>query len=143
MARSHPMAILRALFQVAADLISFFFLFLCPRGYLAAENLFLRKQLAFFQERRIKPRRIDPASKLTLVLLSKLFNWKEALVIVQPKTLIRRHREAFRLFWRWKSRPGRPPIPADLRSLIRQMARENPLWGEKRIADELFLKLGI
>ena len=137
------MGILRSLFQVAADLISFFFLFLCPRGYLAAENLFLRKQLAFFQERKVRPRRIDPASRLTLVLLSKLFNWKEALVIVKPATLIRWHQEAFRLFWRWKSSPGRPPIPADLRALIRQMARENPLWGEERIADELLLKLGI
>ena len=143
MARFRPMAILRGLFQVAADLISFFLLFLRSRGYLAAENLFLRKQLAFYQERKVKPRRIDPASKLTLVLLTKLFNWKEALVIVKPATLIRWHREAFRLFWRWKSKPGRPAIPAELRTLIRRMARENPLWGEERIADELLLKLGI
>ena len=137
------MAILRALFQVPVDLISFFFLFLHSRRHLAAENLFLRKQLAFYQERKIRPGRIDPASRLTLVLLSKLFNWKEALVVVKPATLIRWHRETFRLFWRWKSRPGRPPIPAELRALIRQMARENPLWGEERIADELLLKLGI
>jgi putative transposase len=38
---------------------------------------------------------------------------------------------------------GRPRIPGDLRSLIRQMARENSLWGEERIANELLLKLGI
>ena len=137
------MSILRVLFLVAADHISFFFLFLRPWGCLTAENLFLRKQLAFFQERKIWPRRIDLATKLSLVLLSKLFNWKEALVIVKPPTLIRWHREAFRLFWRWKSKPGRPSIPPDLRVLIRQIARENPLWGEERIADELLLKLGI
>lgn len=137
------MAILRALFQVPADLVSFFFLFLRSRRHLAAENLFLRKQLVFYQERKIRPGRIDLASRLTLVLLSRLFNWKEALVIVQPATLIRWHREAFRLFWRWKSRPGRPPVPVELQALIRQMARENLLWGEERIADELLLKLGI
>ena len=139
----HPMHIIKVVVQVVIDLISFLFLLLRSQGRIAAENLFLRKQLAFYQERRIKPGRIDPASKLTLVLLSKLFNWKEALVIVQPSTLIRWHQEAFRLFWRWKSRPGRPPVPAEVRALIRQMARENPLWGEERIADELLLKLGI
>jgi hypothetical protein len=49
----------------------------------------------------------------------------------------------FRLFWRWKSRPGRPRIPVELRELIRRMARDNPRWGEERIANELLLKLGI
>ena len=47
------------------------------------------------------------------------------------------------MFWRLKSRPGRPSIPAQLQTIIRQMARENPLWGEERIANELRLKLGI
>ncbi len=47
------------------------------------------------------------------------------------------------MFWRWKSGKGRPRIPEDLRGLIRQMTRENPLWGEERIANELFLKLGL
>jgi transposase InsO family protein len=47
------------------------------------------------------------------------------------------------LFWRLKSRPGRPPIPAELQALIRRFANENPSWGEERIANELLLKLGI
>ena len=47
------------------------------------------------------------------------------------------------MLWRWKSRPGRPPIPAELRELIRQMGKENPTWGEERIANELLLKLGL
>ncbi len=47
------------------------------------------------------------------------------------------------MFWRWKPGKGRPRIPEDLRGLIRQMARENPLWGEERIANELLLKLGL
>ena len=77
------MAILRALFRVITGLISVCFLFLRPRGYLAAENLFLRKPLAFYRERGIKPRRIAPASKRPLILLSKPFGWKAALVIVR------------------------------------------------------------
>jgi putative transposase len=66
------------------------------------------------------------------------------LVNVKPDTLIRWHRKGFRLFWRWKSKStGRPRLPKDLRQLIREMAAENPTWGEERIANELKLKLGI
>jgi putative transposase len=118
---------------------------LCLRSptALAAENLFLRKQLALYQERSITPRRATPATRLTLVWLARWFDWRHALVIVQPATLIRWHRQGFRLFWRWKSTPGRPPIPPDLQALIRRMACENPTWGEQRIANELWLKLGL
>jgi len=76
-------------------------------------------------------------------MLSRLFDWRDALVVVRPETLIRWHRAGWRLFWRIKSRPGRPPIPLELRQLIRRMATENPLWGEERIANELLLKLGV
>src|SRR5205807_4262318 len=62
---------------------------------------------------------------------------------VRPETLIRWHRAGWRLLWRYKSRPGRPPIPLELRQLIRRMATENLLWGEERIANELLLKLGL
>jgi transposase InsO family protein len=110
---------------------------------LAAENLFLRKQLALYQERHVPPRRATAATRLALTWLSSWFNWRQALVIVQPATLLRWHREGFRLFWRWKSRRGRPPIPVDLQALIRRMARENPMWGQERIANELRLKLGL
>jgi len=64
-------------------------------------------------------------------------------VNVMPKTFIGWHRAGFRLFWRWKSRPGRPRIPAELRDIIREMALSNASWGEERIANELLLKLGI
>jgi putative transposase len=121
----------------------FLWLSLRPRSSLAAENLFLRKQLAIFQERKVSPRRPNTPIRIALVLLSRLFNWRDALVVVQPQTLVRWHRQGFRLFWRWKSRPGRPPIPVELRRLIREMAMSNPSWGEKRIANELLLKLGI
>ncbi len=137
------MDIARALFQIVINLFSLLFLLTRCRGKLAAENLFLRKQLAFYKERGIKPGQIDSATRFTLVVLSRLFDWKDTLAIVQPKTLIRWHREGFRIFWRWKSRMGRPTIPEELKMLIRQMARENPVWGEERISNELLLKLGI
>jgi hypothetical protein len=107
------------------------------------ENLFLRRQLALYIERDVQPRRIDAATRVSLALLARLFDWRGALVVVQPATMIRWHRAGWRLLWRMKSRPGRPPIPVELRELIPRMARENVLWGEERIANELLLKLGI
>ena len=129
--------------RLILDAITFGWLTLRRDQALAAENLFLRKQLSFYQERGTRPRRLDPATRVALVFLSTLFNWRDALIIVQPATLVRWHREGFRLLWRNKSRPGRPPIPRDLQVLIRQMAVENPTWGEERIANELLLKLGL
>jgi transposase InsO family protein len=113
------------------------------RAVLSAEILFLRKQLAFYQEHGIKPRRLTDSVRVILLVLSHLFNWKGALVIVRPETLIRWHRQGFRLFWRWKCRAGRPRLPQDIRQLIARMAGENPTWGQARIAAELALKLGI
>jgi len=98
---------------------------------LQAEVLFLRRQLALYLERGAKPGRIDAATRLSLALLSRLFDWRSALVVVQPQTLVRWHRAGFRLFWKWKSRLGR--------ELIRRMARENPLWGQERIASEMWI----
>ena len=114
------------------------------QGALVAENLFLRKQLALFQERKVRPRRADDSTRWVMATLSRFFPWRGALVNVKADTLTRWHRKGFRFFWRWKSKPtGRPPLPKDLRRLIREMAAENATWGEERIADELQLKLGI
>ncbi len=110
---------------------------------LTAEILFLRKQLAFYQERKIKPRRFNDSARLSLLLLAKLFDWKKALINVKPETFLGWHGKAFRFFWRWKSCGGRPRLPKDIRQLIEQMAINNPTWGQKRVADELSLKLGI
>jgi hypothetical protein len=130
--------------DVLATVVRLGVLTLHSRTHLAAENLFLRKQLALYLERQVKPRRADDATRIALVALSRFVGWRQLLVIVKPDTLIRWHRRAFRLFWRWKSqRPGRPPIPANLRQLIAQMVTANQTWGEERIADELLLKLGI
>ncbi|HEY6288014.1 MAG TPA: integrase core domain-containing protein, partial [Nitrospiraceae bacterium] len=84
------------------------------------------------------------ATRLSMVLLSRIFAWHNALVNVKPETFLGWHRKGFRLFWRWKSRPrGRPRVPADLQDLIFKMAHQNPTWGEERIAAELLLKVGI
>ncbi len=115
-----------------------------PRTSLAAENLFLRKQVAVYLEHQVKPRRATDSTRLSLVFLSRLFEWRPALTRAKPETLIGWHRKSFQLFWRWRSKPrGRPRLPLDLRNLIVEMALNNPTWGEERIADELLIKLGI
>jgi hypothetical protein len=84
-----------------------------------AENLFLRRQLALYIERGVRPRRIDAATRVSLALLARRFDWRSSLVVVKPATLLRWHRAGWRWFWRLKSQPGRPAIPKDLQSLIR------------------------
>ena len=129
--------------SLLADLLCFLVLSLRSKASLAAENLFLRKQLSLYQEHKIRPRRIDTPTRLTLVWLSRQFEWRKALTIVRPQTFIGWHRKGFQVFWRWKSHSGRPQIPLYLQHLIRQMACNNPSWGEERIANELLLKLGL
>jgi len=129
--------------QVAADLVAWIGLAIRPRRSLEAEILFLRRQLALYVERGERPRQIDAATGVSLALLSRFFQWQSPLLVVRSQTLVRWHRAGFRLFWKWKSRPGRPPIPAELRQLIGRMAAENPSWGQERIANELWLKLGV
>jgi hypothetical protein len=108
----------------------------CRRS-VAAENFFLRREPALDQERGVKPRRIDATTRVSLALPSRLFDWRDALVVVRPETLIRWHRAG----WRLRSRPGGRPIPLALRRLIRRMASESPLWREELIANALLLKL--
>ena len=137
-------SLLLTVFDLLLDAWRFIRLSLQLRCTLAAENLFLRKQLALYLERQVEPRRPRAAAKLTLVLLSRLFPWRQALTIVKPDTFVRWHRQGFRLFWKRKSRPrGRPRIPAELQKLILEMGNDNPAWGEERIAAELLLKVGI
>ncbi len=71
------------------------------RASLIAENVFLRKQLAFYRERNIKPLRLTDSARFTLLFWARWFNWRNALVIVKPETFIGRHRRAFRFFWQW------------------------------------------
>src|SRR5262249_48269306 len=144
MSRSRARAAARTVVRLCGDLASFAAAAVRSHGHLAAENLFLKKQLALYVERQVKPRRADDATRITLVALSRLGEWRRILTIGQPATLIRWHRNAYRLFWRLKSQPrGRPPVPATVRQLIVDMASANRTWGEERIAAELLVKLGI
>ena len=130
----------RTSYHLALDLIRLLRSSLQSKSALAAENLFLRKQLSLYQERQVRPRRATDATRLTMVMLAKLFDWREALLTVRPETFIGWHRRGFSLLWRWKSmRIGRPKIPRNLRELILAMARDNPTWGQARIANELLL----
>src|SRR2546426_8758480 len=144
MALSQCCSPVRTVLRIADDLVRLTAAAARSHAELAAENLFLRKQLALYAERQVKPRRADDATRITLVALSWLIDWRRILTVVKPDTLIRWHRKDFQLFWRWKSAPrGRPRLPADVRQLIAEMATANRTWGEERIASELLLKLGI
>jgi hypothetical protein len=131
------------LLSLIIDAVCYLGLCLRPSPALAAENFFLRKQLALYQERQVKPRQATNAIRLVMIWLSRWFNWRSALSIVTPETFTRWHRRGFRWYWRWRSKPGRPVLPKDLQALIRRMAMENPTWGQERIANELLLKLGL
>ena len=113
-----PSVMLRIVVTLLGDLLQWLALGMRSHTRLAAENLFLRKQLAFYVERRVKPRRLDDTTRLTLGVLARFIEWRGLLTVVQ-QTLVRWHRQGFRLFWRWKSRRrGRPPIPEHLQALI-------------------------
>ena len=121
--------------SVVSDAVSFCITLIRSRTALAAENLFLRKQLALFQEREKRASPTTVADRFVLSRLARFFPWPSALIIVKPATFIGWHRAGFRYFWRCKSRPtGRPPVSVEIRRLIRRMAAENPTWGEERIA---------
>ena len=108
---------------------------------IAAENLALRQQLGVLR-RSAKRARLRQRDRVFWVWLSRLWaDWQSSLVIVKPTTVIRWHRQGFRLYWGWRSRkrPGRPKIDADIRGLVRRMAHENPTWGVPRIQSELGL----
>jgi len=114
---------------------------LYSRSRLVAENLALRQQLLVLQRTGKRPR-LRKSDRIFWVWLSRLWRgWRSALLIVQPETVIRWHRQGFRLYWRWKSRsgPGRPKIDGEIRQLIRRMSGENPTWGAPRILSELYL----
>jgi len=136
--------VFRTSLALVADLLRALRRMFRSRAQLAAENLFLRKQLACYIERQIRPRRTDNASRIALVLLSQFVDWRELLTIVRPDALVWWHRDLFRLVWRLKFRQrGRPCIPIEVQRLIAEMAAHNHTWGEERIAAELRVKLGL
>ena len=114
-----------------------------PRAEIILENIALRHQISVLSRQSKRPR-LRRSDRVFWVWLSRLWaGWRTALVIVKPDTVVRWHRQGWRLYSRWKSRgkTGRPQIDREVRELVRRMARENPLWGAPRIHGEL-LKLG-
>jgi putative transposase len=123
--------------QILADLSR-------SKSELVAENALLRHQLTILQ-RQVKRPSITRTDRMLLVLLARLVRtWQQALLIVQPETLLRWHRELFRWYWKRKSKATsrKPKVAEETIALIREMAKDNRLWGAERIRGEL-LKLGI
>jgi putative transposase len=115
------------------------------RVALQLEILALRHQLRVLDGSRPRRVQLTRSDRLLWVWMSRVWDdWRTAIIIVRPETVIGWHRRGLRRFWTWKSRRrcGRPTVPPDVRTLIRTMSAANPLWGAPRIHGEL-LKLGI
>jgi putative transposase len=114
------------------------------KAELLAENALLRQQVIILR-RQVKHPVCRKTDRFILVLLARVVRtWKQAIFLVQPETLLRWHRELFRVFWKHKSKAHarKPRISPKMISLIKEMAANNRLWGAERIRGEL-LKLGI
>jgi putative transposase len=111
----------------------------------ALENMALRQQLAVFR-RTVRRPPLRSSDRLFWVLLAKAWQeWRTALIVVQPDTVVRWHRQWLGRRWTQRSthtRPGRPSTAAAIRTLVDTMGAANPLWGAPRIHGELG-KLGI
>jgi putative transposase len=109
------------------------------RAALQIEVLALRHQLDVLQRSEKRPK-LTAADRFLWGRLSRFWTeWRSALVIVKPETVIRWHRKGFRVVWTWKVRrgqPGRPPVSREIRKLIRQMSRENPLCRVRKVLEE-------
>ena len=102
-----------------------------PQRELALENLALRQQLAILKRKSKRPK-LTKTDRAFWVALCRLWpDWQNALILVKPETVIGWHRKGFKLYWTWKSRHrgGRPPIDAELRTLIRRIASASPPMG--------------
>src|SRR5437764_15353093 len=104
----------RTIVGVAFDILRLVVSFLRSSSAIRAENLVLRKQLASYIERGIKPRRVDHVTRVSLALFTRLFDWRDTVVTIRPSTIVRWHRLGWRIFWRSKCSAGQPPIPPEL-----------------------------
>ena len=113
-----------------------------PKTVLVARTLALQSQLAACLEqvenKKAPKPQFHPAFRLLWVLISKVIDdWQDLAQVMKPSTVKRWHSDAFRSYWRWKSKRGRKPIEEEIRSWIRRLSRENPLWSPERIRDTL------
>ena len=113
------------------------------RHSMLLSNLALRQQLAVYQRKQPRPS-LRNTDRLFWSLLSRFWpQWKSALVIVQPDTVLRWQKRRFQDYWRKKCTPGRPAIHRQHISFIRRISGDHPEYGEDRIALELEIKFGI
>ena len=111
------------------------------RAALVAGNLCLRQQLLVYQRRRPQPRLRDADRRFRILARRWFSGWRGTLFVARPETVLGWHRKGWKAYWRWKSSApangGRSPIRDELKLLIRRMASENILWGQRRIQAEL------
>jgi transposase InsO family protein len=133
----------RALIAFSIAVLRSFLALFRSRQEQAIVELALRQQLTVYRHHHPRPR-LSPLDRAFWVALSRFWpRWRRALTIVRPETVILWHREGFRGYWRWISKPGpgRPPIPEETKALIARIAAENG-WRARKIQAELS-KLGI
>jgi putative transposase len=123
--------------------LSFLRALFLSRASLALEVAALRQQLWVFQRQCKRPRLTHTDRAFWMLLRRRWGGWKRVLFIVRPATVIGWGREGFRIFWRRKSKPGRPRIPRRHINFIRRISSDHPEWGEDKIAEELAAKFGI
>ena len=113
------------------------------RAELELELIALRHQVAVLNRQQSGRLRLCSIDRMLWVWLYQVWpRCLKAILVVKPATVVQWHRQGFRLYWLWRSRPGRRPIGRETRTLIRELCFANPLWGAPRIHGEL-LKLGI
>src|SRR5512141_733554 len=118
----------RAVLETVADLMR-------PKSELVLENALLRQQVIVLQRQVKRPKLTNLDRRFLVLLASRLRAWRSALLVVKPETLLQWHRDLCRLAWRHKSnaKVGRPRLAPEVITLIKQMAKDNPLWGSERI----------
>ena len=113
-----------------------------PNVVLAARVVALQSQLAaccgrIDQKKAPRPKFTQDFRLLWIILSKTMRGWEDLAHLMRPATVVKWHRTAYRMFWRWKWGPGRPPISAEIQALIRRLSRENPIWSADRIHDTL------
>ena len=129
--------------RLLRTILALVIVFCRSRRDLLLENLALRQQLTVLKQKHPQPHFSAPG-RLFWVLLRLLWSgWKQALIVVQPETVVRWHHAGFKAYWAWLSRhhacPGRKRISPELRQLIFRMVAENPTWGAPRIHGQLIM----